>query len=575
MALLLLEYIGPTKALAAPLLVFCRRSLWALGWGPPAAAAVLALGSIAAAAGKRLGRGIYGPERQLKTAAACTLWWLLLETALAVRYWHLVVLTALATLVAAGTGAAYLLRDAALGPMFTAVLRRTAILGPGVTVRLQPWPPAVVLTDVRLWEWLVGFANERFFFGPMAMPCDGVTCSSITVDLRPTEWWRLRTVPLAVSDFRMAFHRAHADEWSPGRRQVAYTRWRRGMADWVCSLVEPGDAPWAPRPWQWAFDLVAAHLDITVTRLHLRLEDRRADVAFGIAIASWHLTSERPGRASLGAPRRTFNMEKIQFYLDPTCRPRPVAVPGGGAGAETPPAYAVCPRDGFICAERGCMVIDLPNIWQCLVNHQVAPYGQGKRLRVHGNFSGVLLVLHEEQLQHLVWDLLGAVGRYDYMKFKRWQRTLNGLGCRPLSAAGRARYAALYGTRAAERALHPEARAARAAALEAMEATMSFAEIVHRRRDARGWALQPAAPGAATEGGDWALEGDPADPQRAENDALAALVRRPGGMRVPAPREFWGLGGGARAGAGTLASSTSTPAEKGCILTTNPTCFFS
>ena len=61
-----------------------------------------------------------------------------------------------------------------------------------------------------------------------------------------------------------------------------------------------------------------------------------------------------------------------------------------------------------------------------------------------------------------------------------------------------------------------------------METTMSFAEIVHRRRDARGWRLQTPTPAqlaaAEAEHGDWALLGHPNDPKKQDNDALAALV---------------------------------------------------
>jgi len=90
------------------------------------------------------------------------------------------------------------------------------------------------------------------------------------------------------------------------------------------------------------------------------------------------------------------------------------------------------------------------------------------------------------------------------------------------------RYIALYGTRAEEAALSASGRRARALALESMENTMSFAEIVHRRRDARKWRLQTPTSAqlaaAEAEGGDWALLGDPDDPKKPDNDALAALV---------------------------------------------------
>jgi len=451
-------FFGPHKALAAPVLYGVRIALSRVSW----LAFVLSLATlvVVAQSASKLGRGQFGPERRMKTAIACLFWYLSLEASMILvwhfQWWHAAALAGFSTLGALGTSILFVFRDELVGPMATTLLRRTGFLGPCVRVRLEPWPPAVVLTQCRVWQWLVDLGNERFFFGPLSMPVDALTADEIRIDLSPATCWRRRTIPLRVRNFVWTFHRASELEWSPSARQAAYTRWRRSTADWVCSLVEPPTAkPWAPAAWQWTFDLVAAHLDIYVDKLHLRVEDRVADVAFGIAIRTWHLTSERPGVASLGAPRRTFNMTSIMFYLDPTCKPRqPPGKSGGSSHSESSesstssnsdnngnstPGAVVWPQDGFLCAAKGCLVIDFPNIWQCLVNHEPMPYGQGKRLRVHGHFEGVLLVLHEAQLQHFLRSMLGCVGRYQYMKFKRWQRTLNNLNCRPLTVEGRAK----------------------------------------------------------------------------------------------------------------------------------------
>ena len=164
------------------------------------------------------------------------------------------------------------------------------------------------------------------------------------------------------------------------------------------------------------------------------------------------------------------------------------------------------PRDGFICCETGTLSIDFPNIMQCLVNYRPLPYGQGKRFKIDGSFTGVALVLHEEQTQRLLWDVMGCVGRFSYLKWKRAARRVDSLRCRPLTVAQRSAYVALYGRSHDEVAvLSRRQRKMRAAALASMEETMSFAEIVHRRRDARGggWACltHPPAPIATTAGG--------------------------------------------------------------------------
>jgi hypothetical protein len=147
------------------------------------------------------------------------------------------------------------------------------------------------------------------------MPLDFLTADRIELDLRPAKWWASQGLVLRVENLQWLWHRAHEDEWSSPKRQAAYVRWKRATADWVCSLVEPpnGGQAWAPAWWQWAFDLFVAHLDIHITRMHLRVEDRAADVAFGIAIQDWHLSTCRPGAVSLGAPRRTFDMRLIHF----------------------------------------------------------------------------------------------------------------------------------------------------------------------------------------------------------------------------------------------------------------------
>ena len=64
-------------------------------------------------------------------------------------------------------------------PALTALLVRSGVLGPEVSVRLEPFPPALVLSNVRLWQWAVDLANQRFFFGPLCMPCDAVVCDQV------------------------------------------------------------------------------------------------------------------------------------------------------------------------------------------------------------------------------------------------------------------------------------------------------------------------------------------------------------------------------------------------------------
>lgn len=210
-----------------------------------------------------------------------------------------------------------------LAPLFTFILRKLCILGKQVVVEVELSPLSIILRRVELWQFLIDSANNRFFFGPMCMPVDSVTCDEIRFDLGFNDlysWFKLQTIPFKVKSFKVFFHRAYENEWNENSRQFAYTRWRRGTANWVCSLIEPLNEEWEPQKWQFLMDLILAHLDIQVDKLHLRIEDKVNDVAFGIAIERWHLSSEWPGQDSLFAPRRTFDMENIQFYFDKTCR---------------------------------------------------------------------------------------------------------------------------------------------------------------------------------------------------------------------------------------------------------------
>ena len=159
-----------------------------------------------------------------------------------------------------------------LSPFLTALLRRSRVLGQVVKVSFSPWPePGIVLTHVQLWQWLIDVANERFFFGPLCMPVDFVRADRIVVRLSPGVVWAKRTLPLEVTNFRIAFHRAAEHEWNSARhifeRRAAFTRWRRSHADWVCSLLEPPRVAWSPKFVHWLFDLILAHLDIKVRHL--------------------------------------------------------------------------------------------------------------------------------------------------------------------------------------------------------------------------------------------------------------------------------------------------------------------
>jgi hypothetical protein len=233
------------KALFAALVLVALR--WSLCFMSIRLALVLGLGLATASYQlSKLGRGRFGPERQMKSAAVCLLGWLVLEVLLGFRLRHAVSMALFGTVMAVVLGSLFVLRDQLLVPVLTAALRQTGILGASVTLRFDP--PAVVISDVQLWPYLVRLANERFFFGPLCMPCDWVRCDEIRVDMRPRRWLTVRTVPFSVTNLRWQFHRAHEDEWREAARHVAYTRWRRSHADWVCSLVEPGPT-WSPAWW--------------------------------------------------------------------------------------------------------------------------------------------------------------------------------------------------------------------------------------------------------------------------------------------------------------------------------------
>ena len=81
-------------------------------------------------------------------------------------------------------------------------------------------------------------------------------------------------------------------------------------------------------------------------------------------------------------------------------------------------------------------------------------------------------MLHEEQMQALIWEMIGIAGRFGHAKWKRATRTKSNLLCRPLSAAQRERY---ISKRASRRCLEE---------LSVLERDMSFCEIIFLRRDA-------------------------------------------------------------------------------------------
>ena len=151
-----------------------------------------------------------------------------------------------------------------LSPLLTIIFRKLRVLGDDVTAVFEPFPyPRVVLTNVRLAQFVVDLANTRFLAAPLCMPCDFLTCDEIIVDLRPQRIWKLRTLPLAVRNFKLFTHRTFADEWHQESRLAAFRRWRISYADWLTSLIEPPPR-WTPALWQWALDYVMAYLDLDV-----------------------------------------------------------------------------------------------------------------------------------------------------------------------------------------------------------------------------------------------------------------------------------------------------------------------
>ena len=236
---------------------------------------------------------------------------------------------------------------------------------------------------------------------------------------------------------------------------------------------------WTPALWQWAFDYVAAYLDFDVSLVHIRIEDRRNDFAFGIKMNKWHLWSEPASLDSLWAARRHFVMKDIVFYLDPHCRAREVSQAS----------------DGFLTAEKGELIIDFPHIMSVVINHLPAPYNCGKMFKVRGFFEGVSITLHEDQMQCLLWDiradspgaqstggiLIESVGRGAYLRWKRETRALCHHLCKPLTAEQRKRYIELYGTRRQVSRMGYRALRRRARELAEMEQGMTFSEIMLRR----------------------------------------------------------------------------------------------
>lgn len=122
------------------------------------------------------------------------------------------------------------------------------------------------------------------------MPVDRMSCDRVFVDLRPRSLWAAASVPLVVEHFRLFLHRAAEEEWDEDSRMRAYSRWRRSHADWVTSLIEP-PPKWTPNLWQWGLDFILSHVDIDVTHVHLRVEDRINSMAFGVRIRRWHFTN--------------------------------------------------------------------------------------------------------------------------------------------------------------------------------------------------------------------------------------------------------------------------------------------
>ncbi|CAN0101714.1 unnamed protein product, partial [Discosporangium mesarthrocarpum] len=92
-------------------------------------------------------------------------------------------------------------------------------------------------------------------------------------------------------------------------------------------------------------------------------------------------------------------------------------------------------------------------------------------------------------MKSYLFSLLGTFCPYKYSAWKRAIREQCAKDCRPLSPGQRGMYTRAYGTWRAEKRLSRAGKKARLAQLEALEARMTYQEMMWLRKEARGWSL--------------------------------------------------------------------------------------
>ncbi|CAN0531515.1 unnamed protein product, partial [Ectocarpus sp. 12 AP-2014] len=180
-----------------------------------------------------------------------------------------------------------------------------------------------------------------------------------------------------------------------------------------------------------------------------------------------------------------------------------------------------------------------PDIFRTLIlNREIMPGGRGKRLRVRGDFTGIVANVQANQMRTFLFSLLGTFCPYKYSAWKATIREQAAADCRPVSPSLRREYIDTFGTARQENELKAAQKKERADRLIELERRMSYRDILLVRKEARGWRLEDMGGGGEEPAG----TSPPLDPELMEGveegdpgyEELAQFAAKVQGLKLSA-----------------------------------------
>ncbi|CAM9806392.1 unnamed protein product, partial [Ectocarpus fasciculatus] len=264
--------------------------------------------------------------------------------------------------------------------------------------------------------------------GPIPMKVESCRAEMLRACLSPSQILRQGSFQATIVGLRTFGRRTHEDEWDESFYYEKALRFHRWAADYVQSLIE-GTYGRRMKKWGGIVDSLINNLTFETRDVHLRIDDRFNGHCFGMFVDVFDCEPGVQEPESLGATPHEFAVEGVLFYVDPHNE------------------VALSPQCTAMTVDEGTFRVEFPDIFRTLIlNREIMPGGRGKRLRVRGDFTGIVANIQANQMRTFLFSLLGTFCPYKYSAWKATIREQAAADCRPVSPSLRREYIDTFGT---------------------------------------------------------------------------------------------------------------------------------